>query len=805
MADIGTIIKGIQLAFSAFAKTAIGKVAITIATTIAVNKVTEALAGKPRISKQAADVEYSGTVEPRRIIYGEILASGINVIPPMTSGSTNEYLHQVLAVAGHECNSLGQVYFNRAAVGTISSITGTDNDGKVTSGTYNGKAWVRRYAGTESQTVDYKLATAFPSQWTTAHAGKGVAYIALTFQYDEEVYKTGKPEITCLVQGKKVYDPRLDSTRTGGSGSQRVDNPSTYAYSSNPALCLADYLISTRLGMGEDADRIDWSLVMDAADICDELVNIPGSTTQKRYTCNVALTATDRFEDNIQTLSQAMAGVCYYSGGLWRIYAGAWSSSAFTLTDDDLVEGGIDVTTAFPYNQRYNSVRGQFVNKDRNWQPMEYQPVINTSYVSADGEQIWLETDFAACTNEYEAQRHAILLSRRSRNGQVATVRCGMSAYKIRPFETGTVTISEIGWTSKTVRCEGWKFDPTGAVELILREEASTDWNDPLTTDYLTPTSVTTPTPNAYTPLPPVNLTVRTLQSGFTLSWTAPDIVPVGAQYDVYEYTSATPFSSATKVWTGISTNVFLPKVDTTTRYYWVVLRTPEGTESSPEPPVNGVPAGASTVPSALGATASPTSISKTDPAASITTASTTVTAFGGTTPYTYAWTRNSGSTSISANSASAATTTFTGTSLVSGSTYTAVFRCTVTDNAAATTTVDVPVTIVRGDFGASVNPTYLYESTNISSATTDSVTVTPSGGVSPYSYSWAKVDGDTLTVNSSTSATTTFSATGLLEGDFLYSTYRCTVTDSTSGTPLTATVDVFITIERPDTGGIPP
>jgi hypothetical protein len=203
VANIGTIIKGIQLAFSAFAKTAIGKVAISIATTIAVNKVTEALAGKPRISKQAADVEYSGTVEPRRIIYGEILASGINVIPPMTSGSTNEYLHQVLAVAGHECNSLGQVYFNRAAVGTISSITGTDNDGKVTSGTYNGKAWVRRYAGTESQTVDYKLATAFPSQWTTAHAGKGVAYIALTFQYDEEVYKTGKPEITCLVQARR--------------------------------------------------------------------------------------------------------------------------------------------------------------------------------------------------------------------------------------------------------------------------------------------------------------------------------------------------------------------------------------------------------------------------------------------------------------------------------------------------------------------------------------------------------------------------------------------------------------------------
>jgi hypothetical protein len=65
--------------------------------------------------------------------------------------------------------------------------------------------------------------------------------------------------------------------------------------------------------------------------------------------------------------------------------------------------------------------------------------------------------------------------------------------------------------------------------------------------------------------------------------------------------------------------------------------------------------------------------------------------------------------------------------------------------------------------------------------------------------------EGDTLTVNSSTSATTTFSASGLNEGDVLYSTYRCTVTDSTSGTPLTTTADVLITIERPDTGGLPP
>jgi hypothetical protein len=771
----------------------------TLATTAAISKITEAIIGKPQVRKQPVDVEYTGTVEPRRVIYGELLASGINVIPPMTSGDANEFLHQVLAIAGHECNQLGDVYFNREVIGTISSITGTDDDGKVTTGKYANKAWVRRYAGTDDQTVDYKLATAKPDQWTASHAGKGIAYFALTFKYDEETYRTGKPELTVLVQGKKVYDPRLDSTQTGGSGTQRIADPTTWTYSSNPALCLVNYLLDNRLGLGEDSTRIDWSLVMDAADICDELVNIPGSTTQKRYTCNVALTVTDRFEDNIKVLAQAMAGVCYYSGGLWRIYAGAWSSSAFTLTDNDLVNGGISVVTAYPYNQRYNSVRGQFVNKDRNWQPMEYQPVINTSYVTADGEQAWLETDFAACTNEYEAQRHAILLSRRSRNGQVATVKCGMSAFKIMPFQTGTVTFSEIGWLNKTVRCEGWQFDPSGAVELVLREEASTDWNDPLTTDYLTPTSVTTPVPDIYEPLPPTNLTVNTLDGSLSLSWTAPTVVPLGSQYDVYEYTSQTPFPSASKIWTGISTNVFLPQTDTTIRYYWVVIRTPDGGVSDPEPPVNGVPAGAASIPSALSLTISPSSLTSSGSNSSVTTASTTATPFGGTSPYTYAWTRQSGSTDIAVDSSTSATTTFTGTSLVSGSTYDAVFRCTVTDDAAATIYGDVSVSITRLAFSASASPATLSKRVSTSTATTSSTTVTATGGTSPYTYSWALLSGDTLTINSPTSATTTFSASGLTAGEILYSTYRCTVTDSTSGTALTATADVIVTIERID------
>lgn len=779
---------------------AVTKTVLTLAATTAISK---ALTPRLRTPSVRQDVEYSGTVETRRIIYGEMLVSGMNVIPPLVSGTNNEFLHQVLALSGHELNSIGQIYFNRTAIGTITAITGSDNDGKVTSGAWNGKAWVRAYRGTNDQTADYKLNTAF-TEWTSGHRGREVGYIALTYQFDETVYKTGKPEVTALVQGKRVYDPRLDSTQPGGVGSQRLDDPSTFTYSSNPALCLADYLISTRLGLGEDTDRIDWVLVADAADICDELVNIPGPATQKRYTCNVILSATDRFEDNISKLADAMSGVCYYSGGLWRMFAGAWQSPSFTLDESDLVDNGLSVTTAFAYNERYNSVRGKFINASKNWQEMEFQPVINTSYVTADGEQAWLDVDFAACTNEYEAQRHAILLSRRSRNGTVATIRAGMSAYKIRPFDVGQVTIAELGWTNKYVRCESWQFNPTGFVELVVREEDSSDWSDPVVGDYETPTSISTPVPSTYVPAAPTGLTAKNLASGFNLSWTAPPVLPTGSVYEVYEHTSVTPFASAVRIWSGVATSVFIPKNDTTTRYYWVRVKTDAGNTSTTEPPTNGVAAAADSIPGSLTATVAPSSVSKTDTGTSITTASVTVTAAGGTPGYTYSWVRTSGSTSISADSASAATTTFTGSSLASGSTYSAVFTCTVTDAAAATKTAIVSVEITRVAMTASASPTTLSRTGSAATLTTVSTTVTASGGTTPYTYSWAFVSGDSFTITSPSAATTTFSAT-LNEDEFVSGIYRCTVTDSTGGTPLTATADVPVTITRTGGGGTPP
>jgi hypothetical protein len=414
--------------------------------------------------------EYSGTVEPRRIIYGATRASGMHVIPPLTSGTNNKNLHFVLAIAGHEVNSIGTVYFGQDVVGTIGSITGASTDGLVSTGTFANKAWIRRYVGTSSQTADFILDNAL-TVWTSSHRGRGVAYMAVQLEYDETVYKNGRPEVLADVQGKKVYDPRLDT-----SPGANPTSASYIAYSTNPALCLADYLTDTSLGMGEDTARIDWDMVADAADICDELVAVPTAATQKRYTCNMSLLATTPYEQNIEALTGCMLGYCLYSGGKWRIAAGAWTAAEFSIGDANIMEGGVDTSTAYPYKDRWNGIRGSFVDPGNNYQLAEFPAVQNATYVTADGESVFKDTQMLGCTNVYEAQRNAIMMVRKSRNKRSAILQCDLTAWKIRPGMTGIVTVAELSWTNKTVRCEGWKFNPAGTIEVAVREENAADW-----------------------------------------------------------------------------------------------------------------------------------------------------------------------------------------------------------------------------------------------------------------------------------------------------------------------------------------
>lgn len=443
------------------------------------------------------------TTEPRKIVYGEAVVSGPVVFMNTADGSgPNSSLYVVVALTGHEIDSFQGFYVNDKLV-PIADVD-TAGDGAVDADTADhgfGPAlsiptlYLRGHTGSSTQTVDTMLDSAF-TEWTSDHRGRGVAYFVARMEHIDQQIKTwenGAPNnMSALVRGKKVYDPRLDSTFTGswgaGSGAHRVADPTTWAYSSNPALCLADYLIDDDLGAGEDFDPtdIDYNSVAIAADDCEDTVAIPTSATEARFTCNGVLTCSDDHRPNIANLLSSMSGTLRYYNGLWRISAGVWpASSSFALTESDLV-GDITFQPQPDRTERFNAVRGVYFDPDRLHKETAYLAVEDTSLQTNrdDGLVIWKELDLPMTNSETMAQRIAMrALEEASRTG-VCIFPMGYRGMDIAPGDRGTVSISELGWSSKNFRCIGIRHVDMVGVELVLKEDDSGAYDDPLEAEY---------------------------------------------------------------------------------------------------------------------------------------------------------------------------------------------------------------------------------------------------------------------------------------------------------------------------------
>lgn len=129
--------------------------------------------------------------------------------------------------------------------------------------------------GADDQTVDPMLLASTPEVITSSHRLRGIAYIAASFEYDTEGMFRSIPQLTVVVKGKKLYDPRKDGSITGGSGSHRYDTASTFEWSDNAALCLLDYLRDGEYGKGLASSAINLQSFQTAANTSDELEDTP--------------------------------------------------------------------------------------------------------------------------------------------------------------------------------------------------------------------------------------------------------------------------------------------------------------------------------------------------------------------------------------------------------------------------------------------------------------------------------------------------------------------------------------------------
>jgi len=451
--------------------------------------------------QQGTMVTAKSGIAPHRVIYGKTRVGGVMVYAE-TTGSTNDFLHIVIAIAGHEINNITKIFFNENEVPTTQD--GTDSNGVArlfpSSGNqYEGKARFKVHTGTDSQAADADLVSEI-TQWTTSHRLRGIAYLYARINFDSDVYPNGVPNITFEVEGKKVFDPRSSAT----------------AFSTNPALCIRDYLLNSDYGLGADTTEVNATNITSVANTCDETVTIANpSGTEKRFSMNGTFTLNKAPKSILQNMLTTIAGHLIYSNGQFKIRPAIFETPSVTLDENDL-RTGITLNTRISKKELFNAVKGIYSEPDNNYQPQDYPVLTNSTFETEDNsERIFGEFNFPMTTSSHTVQRLAKIQLLKARQQISFVADFNLDAFELDIGDTVQITNTRLGFSSKQFEVAGWSFSmnqgseaPTPLVSCEFRETASAVY-DFATSDYSTVSSgKATNLPSATTVSAPSGLTL---------------------------------------------------------------------------------------------------------------------------------------------------------------------------------------------------------------------------------------------------------------------------------------------------------
>jgi hypothetical protein len=344
-----------------------------------------------------------------------------------TRNSGNDYLHLIYALAGHEIEEIEAVYFNGRKVIEVSE----GFDGIIPK--FQDSLIFRTRLGTANQSAI--TATHLPTDvWTSAHRCRGIPLLYLRLRGSADDFPTGIPNVTVLVKGRKVLDPRTGLRE----------------YSNNAALCLADYMSDTKYGLGAALGTdLDESALIAAANVCDEIVPKinDGGGNERRYQCNGIVSLSRPPKENIEALLTSFAGHAVWIGTRWKIHAGAYRAPMVALTGDDLL--GLSVATRISRADNFNGVRGQFVSPSNDWQADDFPAYRSAVYAAEDGEDVWRDIALPFTTSVSMAQRLAKIELERARRQQTVRAPGKLAAWRAASGETVTLDYARWGYEAK--------------------------------------------------------------------------------------------------------------------------------------------------------------------------------------------------------------------------------------------------------------------------------------------------------------------------------------------------------------------
>jgi hypothetical protein len=453
-------------------------------------------------SNRGQNVTTRQPASARQIIYGQQRIGGV-IIYKSTTGGSHDQLNYVIVLAGHEVDSIVNLYLDGRQVhwaGGVGNVTrngvnfGGNADGNSHTGpngvqyNFGGLVYCHAEFGDQTAgTVDQGLTANDPLWAPDGQGGSpwvgGCTYIYLKVENSSGTFPT-EPEIRVTVNGKNnIWDPRSQS----------------YKFTNNWALIAADIITDAQFGLGDNT--VDQLQLIAAANVCDEQVTLASGQTEARYTCNFHYDTSTTPGDALSNIMSGAAGMYSQIGGQHYLWPAYWSGPSFTfglpqVTDTIQwkpvhsvpylvnVVTGTFVAPTFPYNitgNLYDS-NGFYNGQAQNNFSFAFQATNFPGYaqdtlhgypsnqwLTADGgHQHPLEISLLSVLSMGQAQRIAKIMLMRNRFQGSGSIELNMSGYVMQEKDVFSMNISEMGWSGKTLEVLGSSLsvvedEPSGA------------------------------------------------------------------------------------------------------------------------------------------------------------------------------------------------------------------------------------------------------------------------------------------------------------------------------------------------------
>ena len=440
------------------------------------------------------------------VIYGERLVGGTRVFVE-TSGTDNVYLYICLVLAEGEINDITEIRVDDKPVNWASDLadnTAVEVNNSDSNFYKDSESLIRvePHYGADGQSASSLLSTL--SSWGSNHKLSGLAYLAIRFKWNQDVF-AGVPKIQAKVQGKKVV------TLASNLSEQ------TASFSTNPAFCLLDYLRNTRYGKGLATSEIDLQSFYDASQVAvTQVTPYSGGSNINIFDTNTAVDTSASIIDNVREFLKGCRGYLPYTAGKYQLIIETTGSASITLTEDDII-GGYNLSSP-DKNSKYNRVICSFVNPDRNFQidEVQFPPIDDSGLTSADrhatmktadgGFLLEGRFDFKTITSKYQAEEMAEIILRRSRDALGLSINVAFNSYDLAIGDIVNITHSSLGFSAKPFRVLSMSFNEDFSVGLSLVEhqDAHYTW----ATKTQAPTVPSTTLPNPFVVQPPASVTL---------------------------------------------------------------------------------------------------------------------------------------------------------------------------------------------------------------------------------------------------------------------------------------------------------